>query len=98
MQDILIIIAHMYILQHAMKKSPYYTSYKNVYDGLGGFFVCLFLFAFVRGVVYLAVYGAQFPFDPSQEMEWVSAAISIVFWWALIYYRPITRMRDMTKL
>lgn len=95
MDDILIVIIHMLVINHAMKNTPYAESKdvnKNSSNTIGLFILCFFLIAIIRIPLYVFLYGMKFPFHPSVSAQWISGLLSCAFWWSLVYYRPIARL------
>lgn len=88
MQDMFFAVAMMFTVGYAMRKhNPNFVIGKGLGDFIAWFIASLFLLAMVRLPIYLVWCGPRFPFDPNGTQQFVSGAVAIAFWWAMIWWR-----------
>jgi hypothetical protein len=86
MQDIIFIALMMMAVEHALRKHGV-GGIKGFFDFIALGMLSAMLICLVRIPIYLIFCGEKFPFDPSDSLQFISAGISIVFWWSMIYWR-----------
>jgi hypothetical protein len=90
--DLTFIIVLAVVIQYCINKHGTGKPIDGVGDFIGLCIAAGILLCLIRIPTYLLLYGARFPFNPSEQVQSITGIGAIVFWGVMLYWRIPMRL------